>query len=154
MGRFFRHPALWGILFLIWVAVLWWLSSGVREFPDALQFEFSDKVIHFGYFFGGSGLFSAFIHCLARPSRNARLANWSWPKRIALSVAAIALVGASDEFHQSFVQGRSGNDPFDLAADILGALAGALVFRFCSRVLNEPTGFRSTVMNALPGKQG
>ena len=46
-------------------------------------------------------------------------------------LAAIALTvafGVSDEWHQSFVPGRSGNDLGDLAADAAGAGAGSAAF--------------------------
>jgi VanZ family protein len=47
----------------------------------------------------------------------------------------VGLTGALDEFHQSHVPGRSGNDPADFAADLLGALCGALVFRKAHRLI-------------------
>jgi len=51
------------------------------------------------------------------------------PRRISVRTAMVAVViavayGASDEFHQMFVAGRSA-ELADLAADALGAVAGA-----------------------------
>lgn len=43
------------------------------------------------------------------------------------ALAAGALTGASDEWHQSFVPSRN-CDPADVAADSLGAMAGAAVW--------------------------
>jgi VanZ family protein len=40
-----------------------------------------------------------------------------------------SLYGASDEFHQHFVPGRS-VDVFDWVADSLGVIAGASIYRF------------------------
>ncbi|MDB6077838.1 MAG: hypothetical protein JWO82_1585 [Akkermansiaceae bacterium] len=132
MGRIFRHPAFWAVAFLAWFGWLWWLSSAPREFPEALRFTDSDKLIHFGFYFGGSGLLSAALYLLPRrgPVR--------WSRQILLTTVLMALVGASDEFHQSFVPYRSGNDPFDLTADVLGSLAGALVFWRLRGVLGVP----------------
>ena len=52
------------------------------------------------------------------------------PRRIDLRIAVIAMLitigyGITDEVHQLFVPGRSG-DVYDLMADAAGALAGAL----------------------------
>ena len=52
------------------------------------------------------------------------------PRRISLGVAAAAVAitiayGATDEVHQLFVPGRTG-DVYDLMADAAGALAGTI----------------------------
>ncbi|MEY3896711.1 MAG: hypothetical protein RLZZ214_2231 [Verrucomicrobiota bacterium] len=52
-----------------------------------------------------------------------------WAKLITTAVVVVALIGALDEYHQSFTPGRSGNDPFDWLADLLGATAGAFAFK-------------------------
>lgn len=121
-----RDSRLWTAAFLVWLGVLWWLSSAPREFPEPLHFTASDKLLHFGYFFGGAGLLSAAIHL--------RFPGMKASRRIATTVVLITLVGVVDEIHQSFVPGRQGNDPFDLMADVLGAVCGSLVFhryRWC-----------------------
>lgn len=118
-NRLPRRPAPWLCAFAVWFGVLWWLSSGQRDLPLGEDIRFIDKVYHFGYYFGGAillgGAFSRPIGCVARP--------------FLLTVSAIALVGALDEFHQSFVPGRSGNDPADWSADISGGICGAWVVR-------------------------
>jgi VanZ family protein len=123
-----RSPWLWLAAFAVWSGTLWWLSSRVNHFPVALDFHASDKVLHFGYFFGGGGLFSAFLFRL-NPTRP------RWGRIFAAAVAAAALTGLLDEWHQSKVPGRSGNDPADFAADVLGAACGALVFRRMHRLV-------------------
>jgi VanZ family protein len=50
-------------------------------------------------------------------------------------MVVLTVVGVADEFHQSFVPGRQGNDPFDLMADILGSLCGSLVFQRCRGIV-------------------
>ena len=41
-----------------------------------------------------------------------------------------AIIGALDEYHQTFTPGRSGNDPWDLLADTVGAAAGSAFIIF------------------------
>ena len=117
-----RHPNFWLAGFLLWFGVLWGLSSfripseGVPPIPHL------DKVVHFGYFFGGSGLICAWLF-RRRPK------NPNWKAIIATAILVVALIGGLDEYHQSFTPGRSGNDLSDWIADVLGATAGALVFK-------------------------
>ncbi len=118
-----KSPFLWGILWGLWFGVLWYLSDGpipAKITPDG--FLFSDKLAHFGYFFGGAGLLSAFLY----KSFFEKRAKWT------LLILIVFLVGTAtgilDEWHQSWVPERSGNDPFDLLADMIGTLAGAFTF--------------------------
>lgn len=69
------------------------------------------------------------------------------PGRAALvSAAGAILYGASDEWHQSFVPGRS-SDPADVAADAAGAVLGAGV-----ALLAETRGLRSAARDrGVPG---
>ncbi|MCW1884727.1 VanZ family protein [Luteolibacter flavescens] len=128
MRRLTRSPWLWLAAFAVWFGTLWWLSSRVNHLPQALDFRASDKVLHFGYFFGGAGLFSAFLYRLKPKAPD-------WGTIFAITFAVCFLTGATDEWHQTQVPGRSGNDAADLTADILGAMCGALVFRKLHRVL-------------------
>lgn len=123
-----RHPLTWLAGFAIWFGTLWWLSSQVRHFPPGLDFQFSDKLIHFGYFLGGGLFAAAFLF-----RRNPVTPNWK--RIILLATLAAGLTGLLDEWHQSRVPGRSGNDPADFTADLLGAVSGALLLRTCRRWL-------------------
>jgi VanZ family protein len=128
MWRLPRHPWFWLAGFLIWLVTLWLFSSTSRtaEFtPDIRNF---DKVAHFGFFFGGSGLLCAYLF-------RRREGRPDWKILILTAVVIIGLVGVLDEYHQSFTPGRQGNDPFDWLADFSGALAGALVFKCFHRRL-------------------
>ncbi len=128
MRRLTRSPWFWLAAFAVWFGTLWWLSSRVQHFPPALDFRASDKLLHFGYFFGGAGLFSAFLFRL-NPSAP------HWPRIFALTFLVCAMTGVTDEWHQTKVPGRSGNDPADFTADMLGAMCGALVFRRMHRTI-------------------
>jgi VanZ family protein len=123
-----RHPRFWLAAFLLWFASLWLLSSFSSTGDYTPPIAHFDKVAHFGFFFGGSGLFCAWLY-RRRPTEP----NWKWI--FAAAVVAIGVIGCLDEFHQSFTPGRSGNDPFDVAADVVGAASGALMFRLLHRWL-------------------
>ncbi len=110
---------LWWLGVVIWGGVLFTLSSR-SDLPPGPEIPYQDKIIHFLYFSGGG-----FCFVLALFSRQAavksRLAWW-------LTGTAFGLVvGALDEYHQTFTPGRSGNDLGDLTADFLGTGAGALL---------------------------
>lgn len=90
--------------------------------PKGLDIPLKDKVLHFGYFFGGAGLFSAALYLSLKKPTN-------WIILISLNLIVLGATGALDEWHQSQVPGRYGNDLADWTADILGTLVGALVFK-------------------------
>ena len=122
MTRLLRNPRFWLACFLLWFAVLWLLSSFSLVGKIAPPIPNFDKLEHFGYFFGGSGLLCAYLF-----RRNPERPNWK--AIIGGVIIAIALTGCLDEYHQSFTPGRSGNDPYDWLADVLGATAGAFTFK-------------------------
>lgn len=122
MPRLPRNPKFWLAGFLIWFAILWGLSSFKLPGDFIPPVNHFDKIEHFGYFFGGGGLLCAWLY-----RRNPEQPDWR--KLIVTAVVLIALIGALDEYHQSFTPGRSGNDPFDWLADVLGATAGAFTFK-------------------------
>ena len=117
-----RNPKFWLGAFLLWFVTLWLFSSfsGVSDYSPPI--DHIDKVQHFGYFFGGSGLLCAYLY-----RRNPVRPNWKFIGVCAVLV--LGLVGCADEFHQSFTPGRSGNDPYDLMADVLGAVVGVFTFK-------------------------
>ena len=128
MRRVTQHPNFWLAALLVWFGVLWILSSGLHPGIPTPPIAFFDKIEHSGYFFGGAGLFSAYLFRKNPDSPR-------WGILIPSVIALMALVGGLDEFHQSFVPGRSGNDPFDWLADFLGAATGALGFKVAHRRL-------------------
>ena len=122
MSRILRQPRFWLACFLLWFGALWLFSSSSLVGVYAPPVDHFDKVEHFGFFFGGTGLLCAWLFC-----RNSE--NPNWKAIIGIAVIVIGLVGWLDEYHQTFTPGRSGNDPYDWMADISGAIVGALVFK-------------------------
>ncbi len=122
-----RSARFWGLGVAVWFLLLCFLSHGDHGFKPDLGVQNLDKVAHFGYFFGGGGLLAAVLFfCFGKAS---------WGRVILLTTLILACVGVFDEWHQSFFPTRSGNDPFDWTADVLGALSGALVFKAIHHVL-------------------
>jgi VanZ family protein len=109
-------------LVVVWAALLWWLSSqpGSGRLPLIPHF---DKVLHTVYFLCGGVVFQLAMRASA-PSLSPRLL-------LVIGLLFAALIGALDEYHQTFTPGRTGNDVFDWLADCLGGtLAAYLVNRW------------------------
>ena len=123
-----KQPKFWLLSLLLWFGVLWILSSSTHPGVPLPPIPYFDKIEHFGYFFGGAGLFSAFLF-FRRPLDP--------PGRMIIPtvIVVIGIVGILDEIHQGFVPGRSGNDPFDWLADVTGATAGVFTFKAIHRRL-------------------
>lgn len=119
----------WGACFILWFIILNMLSHGDRFHPPGgFMFDIPhfDKVVHFGSFLGGGGLLAASLYFRRR---------LPWKRLILTVTVMLSLVGIMDEFHQSFFENRTGNDPGDWLADTLGAFFGALMFRKLHRLL-------------------
>lgn len=102
--------------------------------PDPLPFLppellLRDKLLHgLAYAVLGALLFSGFRNTGCTPRR-----------ALLLAVAVASLYGATDEFHQAFVPGRS-PDPLDWVADTLGAALGASAALAATLALRHPRG--------------
>lgn len=89
--------------------------------PDALpRFAFSDKLMHLLAY----GILGALV-CRASNT----IVRWRhrWGALVVIGLMTATLYGASDEWHQSFVAGRSA-EITDLIADFVGGLAGSLAY--------------------------
>jgi VanZ family protein len=101
---------LWWFAVIIWAVVLWNLSAS-PSLQSGPSFPLNDKFLHCGYFGGGAVCF-----LLALFGKTTPLPGW---RTLALrSLPFTAIIGALDEFHQTFTPGRSGNDPWDWLADV------------------------------------
>lgn len=113
------RPRTWLILLVLWGVTLFILSHQSNLFPPGPDIENIDKVEHLVYFTLGGALF----FCCLR----------SWRPSLGFLAAAgvtilfCSVIGALDEFHQSFIPGRSGNDSGDWVADTLGGFFGAFL---------------------------
>jgi VanZ family protein len=121
----------YGWLFLGWAVTLWFLSAANPSLDKAPEIPHIDKVLHFSYFLAGGALLAAY-------------AGLKWPMvsrgRLFWVVTMLCcVIGRLDEYHQGFVQGRSGNDSGDWLADTLGGMAGVfLVIRlFLPRITDH-----------------
>jgi VanZ family protein len=125
MIRLPRHPAIWFTGLLLWMGVLWFLSSqpgSGKPYPV----DHVDKVLHFIYFLCGGIGCAGWLYRLRPEPPN-------WRRIILLTILLLSAVGVIDEWHQSHTPNRSGNDPGDMMADFLGAVAGAFTFKSLHR---------------------
>jgi VanZ family protein len=114
-------PRLWLFSVILWGGALFLLSS-LPTVPhvDGPEIPHLDKVMHFGYFMGGAFLFTNYL--LLRHGVKTRPLV-----RVFAPILLFSVIGALDEYHQTFTPGRSGNDPFDWLADLLGAVSGTFL---------------------------
>lgn len=90
-------------------------AASSRSDLDPLPGNVLDKIVHFG-------VYAVLGALVVRALAGGRLAP-EW-RHVGLAVLVSTLYGASDEWHQGFVPGRT-PDLMDVAADALGASAGA-----------------------------
>jgi len=122
-----RRPVLRFLPALAYMGLIFFLSSrSSNELPQYSWMRF-DKLLH-TLEYGGLGFLLMF-----------GLTRWVRHSVAALALAAALglLYGVSDEFHQSFVSGRQGNDPGDMTADLIGATLGAIAFLVLTRLLRK-----------------
>ena len=104
-------------LALGYAGLIFFLSSQ-SSFPVPKGIFTFDKVIHFVEY----GVLAFLVARALRP----------WPAAAVVAAILSSLYGLSDEFHQSFVPGRS-SDGYDVVADVIGSALGAALFTFHSR---------------------
>jgi VanZ family protein len=113
---------------LAYMGLVFWMSSQVIRIPVELPGWLTwDKLLHAMEY----GLLGFLLMLGVRPLC----------KRTGTAVAIVVALGlawgVSDEFHQSFVKGRNGNDPGDMAADLVGSTLGALSYLAAFGVLQH-----------------
>jgi len=108
------HPRTWFTAVVVWAVALFMLSHQSHLSPPGPEFDNKDKVLHATYFaLGGISFFMTLR--LTMPSMSV-LKTCIWV------VLFCSLVGVADEYHQSHVPNRSGNDVGDWLADTLGGM--------------------------------
>ncbi|MFH1981786.1 MAG: VanZ family protein [Pseudomonadota bacterium] len=113
--RIHRIPAAWGPV-IIYCAAIFAQSSFPT--PDAVpSFYMSDKLLHACAY--------ALMALLFYRALGQHRVGASPVKRSILTIVFTVIYGISDEFHQSFVPGRS-PEVLDVAADGVGALIGVI----------------------------
>ncbi len=96
-------------LLFFYCLFIYWLSDQA-SLPVPMVFSNQDKILHFGaYFIMGLLAWRSFKYLFDKPSILA-----------ILSISFCSLYGISDEWHQSFVEGRF-SDVADWIADTSGA---------------------------------
>ncbi len=121
-----------------YMLIIGWLSAQSR-LPLDEEISRHDKALH-AVEYGGLSLLAAraFLHASPFLGR---------PLPAAAGGAALAILHSFfDEWHQSFVPGRTA-DPGDLAADAAGTLLAALLFPLCAR------RFGPALLALLTGKE-
>ena len=100
------------LLALGWMAFIFWESSSAIQLDLPELFPHEDKLAHLVLF----GLLAAFwLGSFPTTSTGYR------SREVWFAILIATLYGALDEWHQSFVPGRTA-DPLDLLADGVGAL--------------------------------
>lgn len=110
---------------VLWMGLIFYASSLSGEEMPKFEIPYIDKLFHFvEYLILGFLLARASFHSSSVPRY----------KYIFLAAVAVAaLYGASDEFHQRFVSGRS-CDIFDLFSDVIGSAVGAGLSLYKERI--------------------
>jgi VanZ family protein len=114
----------------IWVVTIFIASSlptNAIVSQDILDY---DKLIHLGVYFVLGILVYRVLHLDSGPV-------WLRSQAVFYTLLFTALYGASDEFHQYFVPGRS-MEFFDWLADALGGLLAIGAFALVSRLRPRP----------------
>lgn len=103
---------------LVWMGALYWLSSDRRDLlPSGLLSEIVTNAGH-------APIYGVLALLVARAASGAGDRLEPGRRARAVALATVLLYGLTDEWHQSFVSGRSAS-PFDLVTNLVGA-TGAL----------------------------
>jgi len=140
------NPKFYHIALILFCAAIFILSSiPGEEFPK-VDFEFSDKIVHFLIY---GVLFILFFYSLKNQSKSIKL------QKSALEFALLFTVvyGGTDEIHQYFVPMRS-CELSDWIADILGALMVYYMFKFYLKTKIKNAALVLLIPCLLPGCTG
>lgn len=121
-ARRYRRYARW-LAPILWMALIYWFSSRTSDDLDSMLPFFQWLMpgmasFDWGHFAAYFGLALTFEYALGKLALR--------PLGKALVVVLCLLYGVTDEYHQSFVDGRT-PDPHDLRNDGIGALLAVLL---------------------------
>jgi len=105
---------------VLYSVIIFCVSSLPNLRPPNTDILGVDKILHIGEYIPFGFLTARVLYSLNEP-RPTRNILW-------LAACAACLYGITDEYHQSFVEGRS-SDMFDVAADTIGGVLGAALYR-------------------------
>ena len=124
---FQKYPFFRAVPCILCMASIFKLSSLTNEQLEDFP-QIWDKLAHFLEYATLAGCYAMIW------TRN----EWSrrqWLRVLVVGVLALAY-GCTDEYHQSFVEGRDCS-AFDLVADLTGGLFGGIVYAVITRILNR-----------------
>lgn len=124
---FDKYPFFRKIPAVLCMAIIFKLSSmtqaDLQDFPHVW-----DKLAH-------TCEYATLAGCFALWWDRAKWSSRQWLRVLVVAVLALAY-GCTDEYHQSFVEGRS-CDPMDLIADFTGGVIGGTVYAIVCKILNR-----------------
>lgn len=114
---------------LAWMAVIYFLSSfhKMQASPVGWQDFIVRKTAHF---------IEYLVLCILINRSLKNTSSLSLVKRLVLALALTVLYAISDEYHQTFVNGRTGKI-FDIGIDTLGAFFGLIFYWKLVKLLPE-----------------
>lgn len=124
---FLTQPWLYLFAWIFWFCALLFLSSRPLAGPEIPPIIPIDKVLHWGYY-GIGGALSTF-YVLARYKVTVLPSHF-----IEILFFVGFVVGAVDEWHQSWYEFRSGNNLGDFIADCVGTYCGIKISSFMWRL--------------------
>jgi VanZ family protein len=125
LNNYFAHFIRYQFPAVLWALLIFWASSIPATKLPTLAHFINDKVIHIIFFF----VLGLLVYRALEPRKKPERFNW---KRLLISIAAVVLYGVFDEFHQSFVPGRT-VDVLDATADAIGGILSALVLYIATK---------------------
>ncbi len=124
---FQKYPSFRRIPAILCMAIIFKISSMTSAELEGLPHVW-DKLAH-------TCEYATLAGCYAMLWTRAKWSTKAWLKILIIAGLALAY-GCTDEFHQSFVEGRS-CDAHDLIADTLGGFIGSSVYFVICKILNK-----------------
>ena len=124
---FQKYPFFRAVPCILCMAIIFKLSSLTNEQLEDFP-QIWDKLAHFLEYATLAG-------CYAMIWTRTEWSRRQWLRVLVVGFLALAY-GCTDEYHQSFVEGRDCS-AFDLVADLTGGLFGGIVYAIITRILNR-----------------